>query len=88
MLKRFHVHGGECAIKAERVCRLVLPGIPYVRTFEEWNPPFGDGGVGCPLVGSGVKEDGSEELREVGGLLGPFMPREILFVLCEIGKGL
>ena len=59
-----------CAIKAEGVCRLVLPGVCMCAPFEEGILHLWNRWVGCPPVGLGVRREGSENLREVGSQLG------------------
>ena len=70
----FFFGGGGCAIKAERVCWLVLPGVPTCAPFEEGILHSWIGGlIGHPLRW-GMKKEGSERLREVGRQLGHVTP--------------
>ena len=68
-------HGGGCAIKAEGVCRLALPGVRTGSPLLGADPPLVDGWVGCPPVGLGVKKGVQKKPPEVGSQMGYLMAR-------------
>ena len=57
-----------CAIKAEGVCRLVLPGVRICSPFEEGVLHSSMGGLAVHPLGGGLKAAGLK-LRGVGTLL-------------------
>ena len=79
--------GGGVAIKAERVCRLVLSGEHAWSPVEEGTLHLW---IGCPPVGLGMKREGSKKkkMREVGSLRGYVTAGGNLFLLREcVGGG-